>query len=212
MDDDVQLLHAWRDGDAEAGNRLLRRHFRTVYRFFRSKLDDGVDDLIQRTFLGCVEAVDRFREDASFKTFLLAIARNQLLLHFRERAQTAKRDPGEISVAALLGPGSPSTFVAAREEQRILLTALRALPLDLQITVELYYWERLSVAQIGAVLEIPPGTVKSRLARARDNLRQNIRAVDARPADITATLDNLDGWAASLRDALLPEGTDSESG
>jgi RNA polymerase sigma-70 factor (ECF subfamily) len=199
---DYELLRAWRDGDAAAGNRLLRRHFQTVYRFFRSKLDGDVDDMIQRTFLGLVEALPRFEERAQFKTFLLAVARNQLLLWFRERARSRQRDADEVSVHDLGVSASPSGFVALKEEQRVLLSALRRLPLDLQLTVELFYWEQLGVDQVAIVLDVPSGTVKSRLSRAREALRRIIDELEISPELRATTLGDLDAWARSLHDAL----------
>jgi RNA polymerase sigma-70 factor (ECF subfamily) len=201
-ENDYELLAAWRAGDGAAGNRLLRRHFRTVYRFFRNKLDDDIDDLIQRSFLGLVEALPRFQDRAQFKTFLLAVARNQLLLHFRERARDKQRDAEDVSVHDLGVSAAPSGFLQLREEQRLLLTALRRLPLALQTTVELFYWERLGIDDIGLVLDIPPGTVKSRLARARDGLRQTLQELEAAPAVRDNTLGDLEQWAHSLRDVM----------
>ena len=171
--DDGALLRAWRDGDKDAGSELYRRHFRSVLRFVRTKVDGELDDIVQRIFLGCVEAVGRFREHAKFKTFLLSIARNQVLLHYRERERGGAR-VADLSVRELGGGSSPSGFVAEREEQRILLQALRMLPLDQQIALELYYWEDLSVADIAEVLDVAPGTIKSRLGRAREVLRERI--------------------------------------
>ncbi|MEM6997178.1 MAG: sigma-70 family RNA polymerase sigma factor [Myxococcota bacterium] len=203
MDDDLELLLAWRGGDDEAGNTLVRRHFRVVHRFFRSKVHEAVDDLIQRTFLGCIEAVDRFEGRSSFRNFLLGIARNQLLLFFRERAQVGRIfDPREHSVSKFGAGQSPSEHAALREEQRLLLAALRQLPLDLQITVELFYWEQMPVSEIGEVLDVPTGTVKSRLARARSTLRDRIAELAADDHIRTCTLKDLEGWARSLRDAL----------
>jgi RNA polymerase sigma-70 factor (ECF subfamily) len=57
-----------------------------------------------------------------------------------------------------------------RGERKSLLVALRTLPLDLQIVVELYYWQEFKVAEIAAITDVAPGTVKSRLSRARDEL------------------------------------------
>lgn len=199
---DFDLLGAWRGGDAAAGNRLLRRHFKAVHRFFRNKIDGDIDDLIQRTFLGLVEALPRFREHAQFKTFLLAVARNQLLLHFRERARDKARDAEDVSVHDLGVSAAPSGFLALREEQQLLLTALRRLPLALQMTVELFYWEKLGVDDVGLVLDIPAGTVKSRLARARDGLRQILEQLAAAPATRENTINDLEQWASSLRDVL----------
>jgi len=201
-ENDYELLAAWRAGDAAAGNRLLRRHFQSVHRFFRNKIDGDIDDLIQRTFLGLVEALPRFQERAQFKTFLLAVARNQLLLHFREQARDKQRDAEDVSVHDLGVSAAPSGYLALREEQRLLLTALRRLPLALQTTVELFYWERMGVDDIGLVLDIPAGTVKSRLARARDGLRQTLQELAAAPQVRDNTLGDLEQWARSLRDVV----------
>jgi RNA polymerase sigma factor (sigma-70 family) len=199
---DFELLAAWRSGDAQAGNRLLRRHFKTVHRFFRSKIDGDIDDLIQRTFLGLVEALPRFQDRARFTTFLLAVARNQLLLHFRDLARARQRDAGDISVHELGVAAAPSGFLALKQEQRLLLAALRRLPLDLQMTVELYYWERLGVDDVALVLDIPAGTVKSRLSRAREALKKALEELEG-DADLKAsTVNDLESWARSLRDAI----------
>ena len=84
-DDERALLEAWRAGDAAAGEVLFERHFDAIYAFFASKLTIDVSDLVQRTFLGCLEARDRFRGDCSFRTFLYAIARHELYGYFRAR-------------------------------------------------------------------------------------------------------------------------------
>jgi RNA polymerase sigma-70 factor (ECF subfamily) len=173
-----------------------------VHRFFRSKLDGDIDDLIQRTFLGLVEALPRFGERAAFKTFLLAVARNQLLLHFRDLARSRQRAAEDISVHELGVAAAPSGFLALREEQRLLLSALRRLPLDLQMTVELYYWEKMGVDDVGLVLDVPAGTVKSRLSRAREALRKNIEEIEADPGLRANTVNDLESWARSLRDVI----------
>ena len=67
-DADAGLLAAWRNGDDRAGNALLERHFDSLCRFFRSKLDRGVDDLIQKTLLRALENSERLRQAASFKS------------------------------------------------------------------------------------------------------------------------------------------------
>ncbi|MBC8068718.1 MAG: sigma-70 family RNA polymerase sigma factor [Deltaproteobacteria bacterium] len=200
---DVELLKAWRGGDNEAGNELVRRNFMSVYRFFVNKASDDVDDLIQRTFLACVEGRDRLRDDTSLKAYILGIARNQLLMHMRRRERRETPfGPEEMSVAAVYG--SPSRVMAEREEEKLLLQALRQIPLDLQTIVELYYWEQLSVGEIAAILEVPAGTVKSRLFRARDAVREQLTAMDI-PAQLQrTTIEGLEHWARALRANLDP--------
>ena len=83
-----------------------------------------------------------------------------------------------------------------------MLHALRAIPIDLQIALELFYWEKLSAPELAEVLEIPEGTVRSRLRRAREALEQRLRALESSPERLASTLSNLEGWALSLRDRL----------
>lgn len=205
---DAELLRAWRGADDDAGNELVRRHFMSVYRFFVNKVGrpDEVDDLLQRTFLACVEGRDRVRDGASLRGYILGIARNQMLMYVRRR-QRDRRMSGGLEVSAAELSGSPSQVIAGREEEKLLLLALREIPLELQTVVELYYWEELTVAQMAEVLEIPSGTVKSRLFRARDALRQQLAAMDI-PASIRkTTLDGFERWARSLRASLRRDPT-----
>ena len=198
---DAELLEAWRGGDNAAGNEIVRRHFMAVYRFFVNKAGDEVDDLIQRTFLACVEGRDRFRADSTLKAYVLGIARNQLLMHIR-RKQRRESSTGLDDVSTAEMVGSPSRVLVDREEEKLLLQALREIPLDLQCVVELYYWEQLSIAQMAEVLEIPAGTVKSRLHRARDMLRQQLMRMDIPKQLQKTTIEGFDRWARSLRTAL----------
>jgi RNA polymerase sigma factor (sigma-70 family) len=201
-EDDMQLLEAWRAGDNAAGNRLLRRHFRTLFRFFRSKVTTGVEDLVQQTLLACAESAHRFRGDSSFKTYLLAIARTQLLMHLRKYARKGKQIVElETSIADVLG--SPSRGLAGKDEQNLVLAALQHIPIDLQIAVELHYWEEMRIDDIAVVMEIPAGTVKSRLNRARRLVREWIVRAEEYPQALRdTTVEDIEKWARSLREKL----------
>src|SRR5690606_34895104 len=149
----------------DAGDLLVRRHYASVRRFFDVKITPVAEDLTQRTFLACIENLDRLRDAVSFKAYLFGIARKQLLLYLRQRSRLEARH------RAFDGPEpktSMSTVVARREEEHLLLMVLGALPTDLQIAVELFYWEDMRTPEIARVLEIPASTVTSRLARARE--------------------------------------------
>lgn len=174
---DSELLADWRAGDKRAGNELLQRHFPTLFRFLRSKLTQGVEDFAHETMLACLEGADRFK-GPSFRAFMLGIARHKLLRYFRkkQREQRALR-VAETSLVEL--QGTPSRILAAADLLGALEAALREIPLDQQITLELFYWENLSVVEIATVLDVREGTVKSRLARARDQLQQRLREADA---------------------------------
>jgi RNA polymerase sigma-70 factor (ECF subfamily) len=84
-----------------------------------------------------------------------------------------------------------------------LLAALRRLPMDLQLTLELHYWEGLRVHEVAAVHDVAPGTVKSRMARAKEMLREHITALLAAHPGVgrlgELTPDDFDRWVRSLR-------------
>ncbi len=88
-DDDT--LRAWRAGDAAAGRALVDAHFEAVFRFFRNKCNEDVEDLVQTTFAKCLAGADAFRGQASVRTYLLTIARNELYDHWSRRRRDATR-------------------------------------------------------------------------------------------------------------------------
>jgi RNA polymerase sigma-70 factor (ECF subfamily) len=201
---DAALLHGWAAGDAGAGATLFRRYYDGLFRFLRNKVDGEIEDLIQTTMLACLESVHRFEQASSFKTFLYGIARHKLYHHYRRLARGDAADPGATPVEAM--SESPSRVLARREEERVLLVALRSIPLTYQITLELHYWEAMSVAEIGEVLQEPPGTIKSRLHRGRRLLRDEIERLASTSEVAASTLGNLSRWAAGVRDAVGSSG------
>jgi RNA polymerase sigma-70 factor (ECF subfamily) len=181
MTDDDRQFAAWRAGDRGAGESLIERHFDAIERFFATKAPGAGDDLVQRTFLVCAEAAASYRADGSFRAFLFGIARNVLLEHIRGRVRHGAA-PADFSQSGIadLAPGV-STLAEFRADQRSLVAALQRLPLDLQLLIELYYWEELGVDELAAVLDVPGGTIKSRLHRARTMLAESM--AQAPPAD-----------------------------
>lgn len=172
MSDD-DLVAAWVRGEQSAGKRLFERYFVRIVRFFRSKVDQGAEDLVQRTFLALLQSRARFR-GGSFRAFVFAVAHNVLREHLREKTRDTRLDFGTVSLRDL-GPG-PSTWLGQHNERRRLLDALRNLPLDDQVALELYYVERLKAGEIAVALEISEGGVRSRLRRAKTRLRAGLEA------------------------------------
>lgn len=200
---DRELLRAWKGGDRSAGATLFERHYDSVARFFVNKLGTDCDDVIQATFLGCVEAIERFRGEASFRTLLFAIARNQLYKHLDALTRTRARfDSATVSLAEL-GP-SVVTLMGERREHQLLLTALRRLPVDAQMMLELHYWEGLPVREIAVVFDAPINTVKTRMRRARLRLEQELERLANGAEELANTIDGLDRWAEELRARLDP--------
>lgn len=185
---DHRLLELWREGDSDAGNQLFRRHWASVRRFFRNKVDAvEVEELISRTFMGCVEAQSRFRGDATFRTFLFAVARNQLYKYLRElRVQQSRMDP-DFGVSSVFGLGmSPSAVASAREEHQQLLVAMQRVSVEQQTLLELHYWEGLGGPELAAVFEVSPGAIRVRLHRARARLREVLAELGNGELDVEA--------------------------
>jgi RNA polymerase sigma factor (sigma-70 family) len=197
---DYELLASWRRGDLEAAAVLAERHVRTLYRFFHNKVHDAMEDLAQKTLLACVEGRDRIDETRSFRAYLLGIARHQLYRHYRG-LRRSEREIGALSVAQLVG--SPSHEIAVEEERRLLLAALRRLPIETQLVLELFYWEGMTTPEIAATLDEPDGTIRSRLSRGKALLRDVLEEMDAAPEARTATLTRLEDWARGLHELAI---------
>ena len=202
-DDDRALLLAWQAGDKHAGGILIDRYLPSILRFFRNKVGrpEQAEELTQRTFTGAVEGVARFRDGATARTWLFAIARNILRQWAEQIARTRGRreDLGDASVVDL-GMG-PSTLVAKRREQRLMLEGLRRLPLESQLVLELYYWEQMTAKQIGQVLDCPEGTARSRLRKAKLELQGTLEGLARDPTELESTTQGLETWAHELRAA-----------
>jgi len=198
-DPDSGLFQAWAAGERAAGEALIERHYDAMVGFFRAKTGPHADDLVQRTFLRCLEARERFRAESTFRTFLFGIARHVLLEFFRSRTRDARIDP-EFTVASIHDQDPAlSSVVAGRADQRLLVEALKRIPLEIQLTLELFYWEELSVAELALVLEVPVGTVKSRLHRGRALLKEAMDRIPA-PAEAHESVRmQLAHWAEGVR-------------
>jgi RNA polymerase sigma factor (sigma-70 family) len=198
---DATLLDAWREGDVDAGDELLKRHFVAVYRFFAANLSPsgrGADpeDLTQRTFEACIER--RGRVETDFRAYLFGVARRQLYLEWKQRQSRGEvMSPSDAGVRDVRT--SPSAAVARLEDQKVFLRALERLPLEFRAVLELFFWEDRPIAAIAEELGIAVGTVKSRLYRGKAmigkalqelNVPEKVRASAIRQLDErTQTLD-----------------------
>ncbi len=191
------LLDAWAGGDATAATELLSRHFDRLFRFFELSAPGMAEDLVQDTLLAAVEGRERFRGEVGFGAFLMGIARNKVLMHWRRRARRPHEvDIGEMSLEAL--GASATSVIAHRDAERRLLLALRTVPLSDQMLLQMHYWDALSGPQLAAALELPEGTVRSRLRSAKGRLRTSMEESGAKPSD----QDTFDAWVESLRKGL----------
>lgn len=195
--DDFELLDAWASGSDAAARELIQRHMHALFRFFERKVNGPVDDLMQDTLVACVEGRHRFRREAGFRSYLFGIARNVLFVHLRDR----NREYGELDLDSNclqdLGP-TPSEVVARRNEEQLLLDALRRLPVETQVLLELYHWQQLTGPELAGLYGVREKTVRSRLSRAKDALRIVVAGLAESPALVHSTWADFESWARSL--------------
>jgi RNA polymerase sigma-70 factor (ECF subfamily) len=173
------LLVRLRRGDPEAFESLVLEHQDRLYDFCFRMLGDREEahDLVQEVFVSVHQHVRRFREDARLSTWLFRISKNHCLnrlkyLQRRGRGRSEAYD--EVSAAAIAeGGGAPpqpdAALDAARERARV-QRAISQLDPDARMLVALRDIEGLSYDEIVDITELPEGTVKSRLHRAREKL------------------------------------------
>jgi len=163
-DELTRLAHAARDGDRAALAELVRTSYDAVWRLCAALVDvRAADDLAQETFLRVTTAVRRFRGEASARTWVLAIARRVCIDELRARGRQRRRDASVAELTETATWSGPDGEVAVRD-------LLSHLDVDRRAAFVLTQLFRLTYAEAALVCECPTGTIRSRVARARDDL------------------------------------------
>ncbi|MGV3653872.1 MAG: RNA polymerase sigma factor [Noviherbaspirillum sp.] len=174
-----RYLESARSGDAAAFSHLVDLYYSRVWRFLIKwvKNREDAEELAQETFLAAWRNLSGFRADAQFSTWLLGIALNLARNHHNR--SPAKRWEVELDEAAHMEtPALRSADPQVQWEQKSSLLALQraidGLPADMREVILLIRLEGLSLEQAASMLDVPVGTVKSRLSRARDKLKESM--------------------------------------
>lgn len=182
--DEKALLERCKRGELGAFNELVKKYEKQVYNFayrLTGNYDDA-NDVAQEAFLRVYNAIGSFRGDASFTTWLFRITTN-VFLDDRKRARAhphtsldEQLEFEESSVARQIEDASPSPTAITEEKERaqILEDAIQSLPEYQRAMVVLYHSQQKSYEEIAEVMELPIGTVKSRLNRARLALKDKL--------------------------------------
>jgi RNA polymerase sigma-70 factor (ECF subfamily) len=176
-----------KNGDAEAFDTFVLRYSNDVYALLIRLTEDAEEaaDLTQETFMSALKSIEKFRGEADLKTWLFRIAINESRNRFRwwkrrRREKTVSLDMpiGETETAfsdsLASNSASPEETVLQREREKHLTEALRSLADIFREAVVLCDIEGLSYEEIAVALDINIGTVKSRIARGRDELRRKL--------------------------------------
>ena len=188
-DPDRDLLEAARAGDRQAVDALILRYQVRMFNYARTLARHPADaeDVAQETFIRAFRSLGRFRGDSSFKNWLYRIATNVARSHFaRRRRQAAvwdQRLEADEGVEDRL-EGDGETPEAAVIHRQAIDRALATLTDDMRLPLVLHDVEGLEYREIARVLEIPIGTVMSRIFRARKKLRPQLAELRGRSASV----------------------------
>jgi len=180
LDEEELIAHA-KSGDVSAYGRLVALHqavaLRVAYLVVRDHAE--AEDVTQEALVKAYRALGRFREEAPFRPWLLRIVRNEALNRVRGRGRR-ERLAVRIAEEPVSGGAAPSpeTEVIGNEERRLVLTAVDSLPSRYRAVISARFLVGLSEAETAGMLDIPPGTVKSRTSRGLARLRQSLEDPD----------------------------------
>jgi len=183
---DHELLAATRDGDGAAFQEIVRRYRNPITNFIYRMIDDyeKAVDLAQETFVRVYTSTDRYRADYSFSTYIYRIASNLAISELRQRKRRRliplfsffTDEKGE-AVEMDFADERPlqDTALIEDERRRAVSRAIKSLPEKYRVAVILRDVEGLSYERITEILGLSEGTVKSRINRARNLLREKLR-------------------------------------
>jgi RNA polymerase sigma-70 factor (ECF subfamily) len=187
---DEQLMLRYREGDLLAFRELYGRHRLGLYRFiaWRSPRAEWVDEIVQDAWASLHHARDRYRPDASFRTYLYQIARNRLFDLLRQHQHvlaaelgtgTDGRDLFDVLADAAQDVIAPDAVLENRQRDDGLHSAIAALPGEQREALVLQQFSGMSVDEIAQLSSVPAETVKSRLRYAMRKLRQQLSPASA---------------------------------
>ena len=172
--EEQRLIQQVKQGDKEAFNQLLQPYIQKAYQTSYLIVDDKglAEDAVQESLIQTYESIHRFnREIASFKTWF-----HQILIHTTLKQKRKKR-------FAFLQPETwfrikdvktPEYNYLLQEESQMILEAVQNLSIKHQVVIILFYFQDLSILEISEVLNVKEGTVKSRLYKAKEKLKDHL--------------------------------------
>ncbi len=181
---EAEIIRQCQTGDSSGFDLLVREHYTRVYNTaFRMLGDaDGAADATQTAFVRAFSSLHGFRGDSSFSTWLYRIVINVCLDELRD----APRQPASLTLVTDDGEelqertipdeqADPAREAARHERQEIVHQALQRLAPEQRVVLVLYDLNGFSYQEVATTLNLPLGTVKSRLNRARGALKEEIK-------------------------------------
>ena len=191
--DDLDLVQASKNGDVAAFEQLVKRYDRKLFRIARSVTHNREDsqDAVQETFLKAYQHLAEFRGDSQFSTWLIRITLNQSLMKLRKQRRTREfpldedfgTDGDVLPREVIDWAPNPEELYSVSELRNILIKTIEELRPILRAVFVLQDLEGLSTEQTAAVLNLSQSAVKSRLWRARLQLRELLNKYFSKQAE-----------------------------
>jgi RNA polymerase sigma-70 factor, ECF subfamily len=172
---DDRLIDRLRAGDARAFEELVIAYQHRVFAVAHRMLGNGAEaeEIAQEVFLRVYRSIAEFRGDARLSTWLYAITSRLCLNRLMSGDRRLRSDDAE-AIDRMPGGGNPAALVERSEVESALREAIAGLPEERRIVVVLRDLEGLSYEEISEALDLEPGTVRSRLHRARMDLKAKL--------------------------------------
>lgn len=177
---DKALVAAAKAGDFKAFEALVKRHQKRIYAVALGMLKSAeeAEEVTQDTFLSAFQALENFREDSAFFTWIYRVATNHCLMRLRKKKPEARGDLTELEDLAgrseVQWARAPDKAVAQQEFSSAMDAALNRLDDDARAVLVLRAFDGLSMAEIGDLLALSVPAVKSRLHRARSAVKASM--------------------------------------
>lgn len=184
----MALVERIKAGDIDAFEELFNRYQKRIYNLIYRMVDNEQDanDLTQEVFIRVYNSINTIRTDASFAAWIRTVAINITRDFFRKKKRTVKTDSYDAAINMDNGDierqiedisPNPHNILESKETSKIVEKAISSLSQQHKEVIILHHIDGQDVENIAAALNLPVGTVKSRLARARDNLKRKLSSI-----------------------------------
>jgi RNA polymerase sigma factor (sigma-70 family) len=177
MVDDKSLVRRIQDGDMQAFRYLVRQHERLVLHMVRRVIVNEAEreELCQDVFMKVYNNLGGFSFQSKLSTWIATIAYRHAINHLRAKKVALTELPPDDSALALVDFETPESVATENDLNYRIRELIDHLPIQYKTIVNLYHMEEMSYAEIGAIMELPEGTVKSYLFRARALLKEYVK-------------------------------------
>jgi len=186
--DDPRLVRQAQRGDAAAFEALTRPYYASLLRLILALCQniDDAEDCLQEALVGAYRSMDTFRGEASVHTWLHRVAINTTRNWMRSNARATKQQLAcQDEPAGPRNTGNPEQALLDAESCRMTRTALLRLPCHYREPLLLRYYQGMSYQETADILQIPIGTVRSRIAQAKVLLQRHLAAVGLQAVPLT---------------------------